>query len=307
MSDHRWSLADMPDQTGHTAIITGANSGTGYEAAAALAARGARVVLGCRSVERGEAAAASIRARASDAVLEVEQLDLASLTSVRQFAAKVAKRHDRIDMLLNNAGIMAVPEGRSVDGVELQFASNHLGHFLLTGLLMPQLAAATAGRVVSMSSLAAKIGKLVLEDVSAPMRYNSWQAYYSSKLANLLFVRELQRRLSLSGSSVIACSAHPGIASTNLMNTPGKSMARVLGWLLQGFFQPAAQAALPLLFAATSPDAAPGAYYGPGGSGERKGLPAPAKLPPQARDESMAKELWALSERLGNIAYPRLP
>lgn len=301
-----WTSRDIPDMSGRVALITGANSGLGLAAAQALARANATVLLACRSESNAGRAQAELAAANPGARVQVATLDVASLQSVRNFAEAVQRRFAAIDLLINNAGIMATPHARTPDGFEMQFATNHLGHFALTGLLLPLLGMRPGGRVVAVSSIAARSGRIDFEDLMGERRYDPWKAYNQSKLANLMFALELQRRLGRAGSTVTAVAAHPGASTTNLFSTPGGFLAkRVMSPLLSKFmFQPAAQGALPILFAATAPAAMPGGYYGPRGFQEVKGPPGPAAVPRQALDAAVAARLWRVSEQLTGVAYP---
>lgn len=295
----------IPDQSGRTAIVTGANAGLGFEVAKVLAGKGARVILACRSKPKGEAAANSIREIYPSADLAVSELDISSFQSVRDFAAVILATEPALHLLINNAGIMATPQAHSRDGHEMQFATNHLGHFLLTGLLLPRLMATPASRVIPIASIAARQGKIDFDDLMGEKKYDTWKAYNQSKLANLMFGLELQRRLSLAKSTTTAVVAHPGASTTGLFSTPGGSLVkRVISPLMSIFlFQPAQQGALPILFAATASDAVPGGYYGPANMGEMKGPPAAARVPEAARDQAVAARLWTVSEELTGLRY----
>ncbi|WP_165067263.1 oxidoreductase [Marisediminicola senii] len=288
-----WTTSDLPALAGSTAIVTGGNSGIGLAAARALAGRGAHVVLAVRDLQKGADAAASIAGS-----VDVRRLDLADLASVREFAASIT---DRVDLLINNAGVMAPPLSRTADGFEMQFGTNHLGHFALTNLLLPQV----TGRVVTVSSLAHRAGTIDLVDPNyTSRRYNRWSAYGQSKLANLLFTLELQAKLAAGGSGVIAVAAHPGWASTNLQ---GRSSNPVSAWFSrQGnrlFAQDADGGALPTLYAATA-GVPGGSYIGPGERGGMRGAPTFVDRVPAASDADMARKLWDLSERLTGVGYP---
>jgi NAD(P)-dependent dehydrogenase (short-subunit alcohol dehydrogenase family) len=287
-----WTAADLPNQTGRTIVVTGANSGIGLAAARALANAGARVVLAVRDEEKGRRAAATI-----DGHTELRRLDLADLASIRAFAA--AWEGD-IDVLVNNAGIMAVPETRTADGFESQLGTNHLGPFALTGLLLEHV----TDRVVTITSLMHRFGRIRLDDLNFERRrYRRWAAYNQSKLANLLFTLELQRRLAAAGSPVRAVAAHPGWTATNLQSHSGSRLqhaAMALGNRLIG--QSDTQGALPTLYAATQ-DVPGGSYVGPGGPGELNGHPAPASRSRTARNAELARRLWEASERLTGVRY----
>ena len=298
-----WSKADIPDQTGRLAVVTGATGGLGLETARALVGAGAEVVVAARDGAKGEAAVRALGART-----RFERLDLADLASVADFAARLEAQGRPLDLLVNNAGVMAPPD-RVVtkDGFELQFGVNHLGPFALTGRLLALLRRAAAPRVVSVASLAARVGALDFADLQSERRYSAWRAYGRSKLADLLFARELERRSEAGGWGVRSLAAHPGWSRTDLM-TPRPGMKG--NWmfapskLVEGLFsQSAAEGALPTLFAATAPDAAPGGYYGPQGAAEMKGPPGPAAAPAAAKSDADAARLWAESERLTGVSY----
>lgn len=289
-----WSTADLPDLTGRTAVVTGANSGIGRRAAAALAAAGAHVILAVRSTGRGDEAAATMTGST-----EVRRLDLADLSSVREFAAGIS---GELDLLINNAGVMAVPLSRTADGFEMQIGTNHLGHFALTNLLLDRV----TGRVVTVASGAHRMGVIRLDDLNweEAGSYNSWRAYGQAKLANLLFTAELQRRLEAAGSSVIATAAHPGYAATDLQQHTGS-------WLQNGFMwignrvlaQSDEMGALPTLYAATA-DIPGNSYAGPGGYREVRGAPKLVDRSDRAKDADTARRLWDLSEQLTGVRFP---
>lgn len=303
----RWTAADIPDQTDRTAIVTGANSGLGYQTAEALARAGATVVLACRNAERGADAVdrltAAVPAAAGRAV--VRPLDLSDLDSVRAFAAATT---GPVDLLVNNAGVMALPSRRTTaQGFEAQVGTNHLGHFALTGLLLPALLDRPGARVVTLSSGLHKIGRIrQLEDLHSERRYGAWSAYGLSKLANVLFFTELDRRLRAAGASAISVGAHPGFAATNLHTTgpqaDGRTLtARVLVAITPIVAQSDTMGALPTLRAATAPDVEGGEYYGPGGFVEQRGHPVRVKYSPAGHDSAAAQRLWADSERLTGV------
>ena len=300
----KWTTQHMPPQRGRRALITGANSGTGFAASRALARQGATVVMACRNPARGEAAAARIREDVPGAVVEVRTLDLASLESVRALAESMT---EPLDLLLNNAGIMALPLEQTADGFELQFGTNHLGHFALTGLLLEPLKAADSARVVTMTSLMHRNGVLDLDDPNCRQRkYDKWAAYRQSKLANILFGFELQRRLS--SLSPISLVSHPGVASTELAlggaRAKGSATQEKIMRFISGLVgQSAERGALPMLYAATAAEAQGGRYYGPDGFREMRGFPAPAKSSAEAQDKVLADRLWALSEQLTGVHY----
>jgi len=303
---------DIPDQRGRVALVTGANTGIGWETARALAAHGATVVLGCRSRDRGEAAAERISGVAPGGSVEVLELDLADLDSVSTAAAELRARHDRLDLLINNAGIMAVPRSTTAQGFESQIGVNHLGHFALTGRLLEPLLATTGSRVVTVSSSAHHGGRLVLDDLNWQRRtYEPFGAYAASKLANLVFAIELQRRLAAIGTDTISVAAHPGLTRTDLAReNPGGLTFTVLWWLrpvidaVAG--QPAADGALPTLRAAVDADVDGGDYYGPANLNETRGPPAPARISRAAEDPRVAERLWALSVEETGVEYSEL-
>ncbi|MGY1736723.1 oxidoreductase [Geodermatophilus sp. SYSU D00684] len=293
MTSRRWTAADVPDQTGRTAVVTGATSGLGLATARALAERGARVVLAVRDTTRGEAAAAGLPGD-----VEVRRLDLADLASVRAFAGAW---DGPLDVLVNNAGIMMVPEGRTADGFELQFGTNHLGHFALTNLLLPHV----TDRVVTLSSGAHRMGAIDLDDLDwERRRYSAERAYGASKLANLLFTLELQRRLTAAGSPVRAMAAHPGWSATNLQGRTGNRLKDAFALLGNRVVaQSAEQGALPTLFAATA-DLPGGSYAGPDGLGELRGYPTLVGRTAAASDPDLAARLWTASARLTGVDFP---
>ena len=302
-----WTQADVPEQTGRVFVVTGANSGIGLEAARVLAARGATVVMACRDVKKGEEAAASIRATTPGAKLEVAALDLASLASVRAFAEQVTRAHPAIDVLVNNAGVMAVPRRTTADGFELQLGTNHLGHFALTGLLLPAIIAAPAARIVTVSSIAHRGGSIRLHDLNWTRDYKPWPAYRQSKLANLFFAFELARRLQATHPKVASIAVHPGVARTNLFAAgPGqkKDLPGLLAPLVISIVgQSDRQGALPTLYGATAPEARSGRFYGPHGFREMRGYPVEVTPESQAYDEPTAASLWTISEDLTQVHY----
>lgn len=294
-----WTAADVPDQTGRTAVVTGANTGIGYETALALARKGCRVLLACRSLERAAAARERIAQHApAGQVPEVRHLDLGLLDSVRTFADEVLATEDRLDLLINNAGVMAPPFTTSAEGVELQFAVNHLGHFALTGLLLDRLNATAGARVVTVSSVAHRRGRIDVTNLRGEGTYSPFREYSQSKLANLAFALDLQRRLTRAGVETLSIAAHPGWVPTDLQRHHP-----VLGKLMYVWHHDAASGARPTLFAATSPDAEPGGYYGPDGLGEYRGAPGPAKITERARDQDTAESLWTVSEEMTGVRY----
>lgn len=304
----RWTTADMPDQTGKIAVVTGANSGLGYESAQALIRRGAHVVIACRNQTKAAEAAAQLEACAPETSLDSIPLDLSSLASVRDFVDTFSANYDRLDILLNNAGVMAPPRGETADGFELQFGTNHLGHFALTGLLMPTLSATPGSRVVTVSSMAHLNGRIDFDDLQHERAYSRYEAYSQSKLANVLFGRELQRRLAAAGAGTISVIAHPGLSSTNLQQaTAEASGSRFEGglyhFLLNLVGQSAAMGSLPQLYAATMPGVRGGEFYGPHGFYIR-GYPTAIKGSAASNDPAAAERLWRVSEALTGVAYP---
>jgi len=301
--DSPWSAADVPRLDGRVAVITGANAGIGFETARVLAGHGAHVVLACRSAERARAAAARI-AVTTAAAPEILELDLASLSSVQRAAERLLDLHPGIDLLINNAGVMDVPYGTTEDGFESHLGINHLGHFALTGLLLPQLTQAEGSRIISVGSVVHVRGQIDFDDLKYTRDYKPGPAYSRSKLANLLFTLELDRRLTAAGSAATALAAHPGLSRTELYRyeTPAtRVMVRMLSPVLM---QSAAAGALPVLRAATDPAAVGGAYYGPSGRKQYKGHPVLVDAAPAAHDEAAARRLWDESEKLTGVAFP---
>jgi NAD(P)-dependent dehydrogenase (short-subunit alcohol dehydrogenase family) len=294
----RWNLDNVPDQTGRVAVVTGANTGIGFETAAALAANNAKVVMACRNRRKAEDAMARIRQRTPHADLEFIELDLASLASVEAFAESYRAGHDRLDLLINNAGVMVPPFGRTEDGFELQFGCNHLGHFALTGHLMDLLDTTEGARVVTVSSMAHRYGAMDFDNLNAEKGYDKMPAYGQSKLANLLFTFELQRRLEAAGSSVIATAAHPGWTGTDLQRH-----SSMIGFLNHFFAQSPPKGALPTLRAAVDPEARGGDYFGPKGFYEMRGYPVKVGTTAAATNEIDADRLWRVSEELTGVSY----
>ena len=296
----RWTADAMASQAGRVALVTGANTGIGYEAALQLARKGAHVLLGCRNEQRAMQAIERIQADAPSGSVAWLPLDLADLASVAAAASQVREAHQQLDLLLLNAGVMVPPEGRTVDGFELQFGINHVGHFALALQLLPQLQAAQAARVVAVSSGAALFGRMVFDDLNFERRgYQPWAAYGQSKLANLLFIQALARRLRSAGSSVVACAAHPGVTATELQRH-SSSMQNMPPWLAM----PAPQGALPSLRAATDPDVAALDYFGPDGLLQMRGYPKRVPLPRSAKNQQLADQLWDQSLRCTDLADP---
>jgi NAD(P)-dependent dehydrogenase (short-subunit alcohol dehydrogenase family) len=300
--EHRmaWTTADVPDQTGRTALVTGANSGLGLQTAAVLAEHGATVVLACRNPGKAEAAAAAMGGRT-----ELLALDLASLDSVRAAAAEAHERFDRLDLLINNAGVMHPPHQRTADGFELQFGTNHLGHFALTGLLLDLLRDTEGSRVVVLSSLTHKMARrgLDFDDLQSERHYRRVAAYAQSKLANLMFMYALQRRLADSGAKTIALAAHPGYAATELTRHIPAPLQPLNTLLAAPLAQPAERGALPTLRAATDPLAMGAHYYGPDGPFELRGFPVLKASAAPAHNRSAQERLWAVSENLTGVTY----
>ena len=303
-----WTTADMPDQHGRTAVITGANVGVGLETAAALAAAGARTILACRDRARADAAAQQIRGRHPGADIEVLEVDLGDLASVRRAAAEAHDRLERIDALINNAGVMVPPLTRTTDGFELQLGVNHLGHFALTSLLLDLMPDTTESRIVTVSSLAHARGAIDWDDLNWELSYRRSPAYGRSKLANLLFAYELARRLAWSGSSVVSVAVHPGVCFTELSrHTPGYRLPplRVIyDAVSRSVNQTAEAGALPSLRAATEPGVAPGTYYGPDGRNGRRGHPVLVESNAASHDSDDARRLWEVSEDLTGVRWP---
>ena len=301
-----WTVAQIPSQTGRSAVVTG-TGGLGFETALALARAGAEVVLAGRSPSKGEASVARIRAEVPQANIRFAELDLGSLTSVAAFAGQMAAEHGSLDLLVNNAGVMMPPRRRTTeDGFELQFGTNYLGHFALTAELLPLLTTARAPRVVEVSSIAHRRAAIRFDDLQWERGYRPWPSYGQSKLAMLLFALELQRRSDAAGWGLMSLAAHPGIARTELIaNGPGlNGVPKLVYGLVQPFIsQSAAAGARPILFAATAPQAVAGGYYGPSGFRELKGQVGPARIMPQASDTEAAARLWELSETLTGVTF----
>jgi NAD(P)-dependent dehydrogenase (short-subunit alcohol dehydrogenase family) len=300
----KWNANQISSQQGRIAVVTGANSGIGLVTARELARAGARVVLACRDTEKGTAAAQGISSAVPNAAVEVAALDLSSLASVRAFAERYRSEHASLDLLVNNAGVMAPPRRETTDGFELQFGTNHLGHFALTGLLLAAMEGRDDARVVTVSSGAHRMGRINFEDLQGARRYRRWGAYSQSKLANLLFAFELDRRLRAAGSPISSVAAHPGYAATNLQFAAppmGDRMLMALGNRLLA--QSAAMGALPTLYAATYPGLEGGSYVGPDGFMENRGHPKPVGSTAAARDESVAARLWQVSEDLTGVSF----
>jgi len=299
----KWTESNIPDQRGRVAVITGANTGLGFDTARALAEHGAAVVLAVRNTEKGKQAAQRISAAAPGADVSVQALDLSSLASVRAAAEELRSRYAGIDLLINNAGVMYTPRQKTADGFDLQFGTNHLGHFAFTGLLLDRIVSVPGSRVVTVSSLGHRIrAEIHFEDLQWEQSYDRVKAYGQAKLANLLFTYELQRRLAAAAAPTLALAAHPGFSDTELArNSP--ALMRLLIPLGRPFTQSAARGALPSLRAATDPTATGGQYYGPDGFGELKGSPRVVKSSAQSHDEAIQCRLWTVSEELTGVSF----
>ena len=302
MAASDWTAADIPDQHGQVAIVTGANSGLGFVTARELARAGATVLVASRSIEKGQGAVARIASEVPGADVSPAILDLADLRSVREFGAAAP---GRVDLLINNAGIMAAPRRLTRDGFESQIGTNHLGHFALTGLLVPALLKSPAPRVVTVSSHLHRRGTMRFDDLHGERKYDRWGAYGQSKLANLMFCFELQRRATEAGAPLLSMAAHPGYASTNLQfAATNRSYEKVIGWLGNRLFAQSAEiGALPTLYAATVRDLPGGTFVGPGGRGETRGYPKVVSAAGKAYDEQAWRRLWEISEQLTGVRY----
>ncbi|MBD0863505.1 SDR family NAD(P)-dependent oxidoreductase [Gordonia sp. zg691] len=297
MTDN-WTETDIPDQSGRVAVVTGANTGLGFETARMLAEHGATVVLAVRNVEKGRKAAAQMAGDVS-----VQALDLTSLDSIRSAAADLRDAHSRIDLLINNAGVMYTPRQTTADGFELQFGTNHLGHFALTGLLLDRLLPVPGSRVVTVSSAGHRIRAAIhFDDLQWERSYSRIGAYGQAKLANLMFTYELQRRLASHGST-IAVAAHPGVSNTELMRNVPAGLRLPVSWVAPLLTQQPEMGALPTLRAATDPDVVGGQYYGPGGRGEIRGYPKLVESSADSHDEAAQRRLWAVSEELTGVTF----
>jgi NAD(P)-dependent dehydrogenase (short-subunit alcohol dehydrogenase family) len=309
-----WTAADIPDQSGVTAIVTGGNSGIGYITALELARKGVRVLLACRSLPKAEAAAQQIRDQVPGAAVEARVLDLASQASVHKFAQDYLAAGLPLHLLINNAGVMDIPKrAQTADGFEMQFGTNVLGHFTLTGLLLPVLisTAATAAkppRIVTLSSIKHKMGKIYLDDLQLNRDYKPGKAYGQSKLADLMFAFELDRRLRAKNIPVLSIAAHPGVAETNLFVRDAAAWQRpmrvAVGKFISLILNTVERGALPTLYAATDPAAVSGGYYGPQGFLDARGYPGPANIAPRALDQQMAAALWEKCEALTGVRFP---
>jgi len=299
MSKHNWRAEQAPDQTGRVAIVTGSNSGIGFETARVLAGKGATVIMACRNLDKANPKAEEIRAAHPGCDVEVMRLDLSNLDSVREFADEFREKHSRLDLLINNAGIMVPPYGTTAQGFETQFGVNHLGHFALTGLLLDLIVKTPGARIVTVSSVAHYMGKIDFSDLNWERGYKAQAAYGQSKLANLLFTYELQRRLAAAGKDTLAVAAHPGWTSTNL-----QEHAPSVKFMNRFFGQEPLMGALPTLYAATESDVKGGEYYGPSGLLEMNGPPKRVKSNKRSRDENVAERLWNVSQDLTGVHLP---
>ncbi|MFM9072126.1 MAG: oxidoreductase [Cyanobium sp.] len=308
-----WTTASIPDQSGRVVLVTGASSGLGLETARALASRGATVVMGCRSSLKGEGARSQLLAELNhlpqqgiQGALDLLPLDLADLASVREAAATLAERYGRLDLLINNAGVMGPPRMLTRDGFELQFGTNHLGHFALTLLLLPLMRQEEDARVVFVTSGAQYFGRIAFDDLQGERSYDRWRAYSQSKLANVMAALELQERLRAEGSGVLSLAAHPGLARTNLQPASvamnGSKLEALAYRLMDPCFQSAAMGALPQLYGATAPEAEPGGHYGPDQWGGMRGYPKAVRVAPAALDAGLRRRLWEVSEALTGVS-----
>jgi NAD(P)-dependent dehydrogenase (short-subunit alcohol dehydrogenase family) len=310
MAQGKWTAEQIPSQAGRTALVTGANSGIGYQAALELARHGAHVLLGCRNEAKGRGALERLGREAPGASAELVELDMASLASIRRFAAAFGARGVALDLLINNAGVMALPTRElTEDGFERQFGTNHLGHFALTGLLMTRLLAAPAPRVVTVASLAHRNGTIEFDNLQSERRYKPWDAYGASKLANILFAKELDRRARAAHSRLLSLAVHPGVSTTSIFaNGPGATSLKaiVVKVLAPVMMQKDDAGALPTLYAATSAEAHGGEYIGPDGFQGLKGSPVVVQPLPKALDVAVGERLWTVSEELTGVVYPAL-
>jgi NAD(P)-dependent dehydrogenase (short-subunit alcohol dehydrogenase family) len=296
----KWTEADIPDQAGRVALVTGANSGIGFEAARALAEHGATVLLGCRNQAKATDALSRIQAAAPGATSEIVPLDLSDLDSIRAAAESITARYDQLDLLINNAGVMALPKQSTKDGFEMQFGTNHLGHFALTGHLLPLLLGTPNSRIVSVSSNAHRMGRIAFDDLSGDKSYSRWARYGQSKVANLLFTFELQRKLAAAKADTIAVACHPGGSNTELGRDAGLLM-KLSQPVAKLLMQSAEMGALPTLRAATDPAVQGGEYYGPDGLGEMRGHPKKVGSSAYSKRADVAAQLWTLSEELTGV------
>jgi NAD(P)-dependent dehydrogenase (short-subunit alcohol dehydrogenase family) len=299
----KWTTADIPDQNGRVAVITGANTGLGYETALALAAHGAHVVLAVRNLDKGKDAISRITSQSPQADVALQELDLTSLESTRAAAEQLRADHDRIDLLINNAGVMYTPKSQTKDGFELQFGTNHLGHFAFTGLLLDKLLPVAGSRIVTVSSVGHRIlADIHFDDLQWERSYNRVAAYGQAKLANLLFTYELQRRLASHGTT-IAAAAHPGMSDTELMRNMPAPLVSAFGGIAPLVAQNPAMGALPTLRAASDPTVLGGQYYGPAGFAQSRGYPKVVGSSKKSHDADRQRRLWAVSEELTGVTY----
>ena len=303
-----WTTADIPDLHGHIALVTGANSGLGFETTRALAAKGATVVMACRDQEKGRKAKTAIEESVPGASLELMALDLSSLAAIRAFAERFRADHTQLHLLFNNAGVMAIPYRKTPDGFEWQFGTNYLGHFALTGLLLPTVLATPRSRVITTSSMAHIMGKIEFDNLNNERSYSRWSAYGKSKLADLMFAFELQRRLKEAGVDTISVAAHPGFSHTSLQATSVTEAGAVIEGLMYAFYrgQSAAMGALPQLYAGTSPYVFGGEYIGPDGLFGMSGYPKKVHASKKAYDEQVAAQLWEKSLEMTGVDYAAL-
>ncbi len=302
-NNNHWTTDDISSQEGRVVVITGANSGIGYDAARILAAKHAHVVIAGRNPEKCERAAMGIRTESPHCDLKVIPLDLADLDSVRSFANAFSANYNRLDILINNAGVMAIPQYQTADGFEMQFGTNHLGHFAVTGLLLDTIINTPNSRVVTISSNMHKRGAIDFDNLNAEKSYSKWGAYGQSKLTNLLFTYELQRRLTKSGAHTISVAAHPGYSATNLQSSESLLQTFMLKTMNIIMAQSSEMGALPSLYAAVSPDVKGCDYIGPDGFMESRGHPAKVRSSASSHDEATAKRLWEVSEQLTGVMY----
>ncbi len=298
MSKHNWSAEALGDQSGRIAIVTGSNSGIGFETARVLAGKGAIVVMACRNLDKANPKANEIRAAHPGADVEVMQLDLSDLGSVQRFAEAFRAKHSRLDLLINNAGIMVPPYGKTAQGFETQFGVNHLGHFALTGSLLDLITNTPGSRIVTVSSIAHYMGRIDFADLNWEKGYRAQAAYGQSKIANLLFTYELQRRLAAAGKNTIAVAAHPGWTETNL-----QEHAKGVKFLNRFLAQEPLMGALPTLYAATEPGVNGAEYFGPRGFMEMNGPPKKVKSNKRSHDRNVAERLWNVSEELTGVRF----
>ncbi|MEO6922746.1 MAG: oxidoreductase [Bryocella sp.] len=306
----KWDANAIPSLAGKQALVTGANSGIGYWTAVELARHGASVLLGCRNPQKGLAALDRLRAEVPGAQTQVVELDMASLDSIRSFASSFVASGAALDLLVNNAGVMAIKDRQlTTDGFERQFGTNHLGHFALTGLLIPALLRAPAPRVVTVASLAHRGGKIEFDNLQGERHYAAWDAYNNSKLANILFAKELDQKARMARSRLTSIAVHPGISKTNIFENglKGKDFKSIFMSIFGGpLMQNDKMGALPTLYGATAPEAQGGQYIGPDGMMEFKGHPKVVEVKPQGNDMAMAAKLWEASEKLTGVVYPAL-